>query len=68
MTAWDAVSAALDLLDLFVHWRFWLCFLVGIGVALWIHGAVPERELAYAWSICAVIVASVLGLVWDLRS
>jgi hypothetical protein len=68
VTAWEVLHAAVDLLDLVVHWRFYLCFLTGLALSLWIHQSLADHELAFAWSTGVVIAGAAVGLVWELKS
>lgn len=59
---WDILGG---LAELYWNWRFILCLIVGMGVAVWVKVSITHETLG--WSVSGVVLLAfiVVGWRWD---
>lgn len=68
MTAWDVLEVVANVFDVLVHWRFYVCFLSGLGAAIWIYTSLRDPTLVHPLAVAALIAGAGIGLLWERRS
>ena len=66
MALFDALDL-LDILDLFLSWRFWLCLLAGVALGLAVYVLGSEPNIASIIGVGIALTGLVTGLVWQWR-
>lgn len=66
MALFDALDL-LDVLDLFLSWRFWICLLAGVGLGFAVYVLGSESNIAATLGIAIGLTGLVTGLVWQWR-
>ena len=59
---WDALGSLIDLIDLIVRWRFWVCVFAGVGVCVILNGGTFEAS----WLVLAgAFIGAIAGWRWQ---
>ena len=64
---WNVIEPVLEFLDLVAHWRFYGCFLGGLGLAFLMRRVVPDPSIASPVALALVVGGFMAGLIWEWR-